>query len=69
VIAPRPDLLLLDEPFSGLDFENRKKLLDLLSEYSRNCGTAVMIVSHDPLPDPYWADRSLILKAGKIRDA
>jgi energy-coupling factor transport system ATP-binding protein len=69
VIAPRPELLLLDEPFSGLDFENRTRMLDLLSDFSRASGTSVLIASHDPLPDPNWADRPLILENGKIRDA
>ena len=69
VIAARPDLLLLDEPFSGLDFNNRTRMLDLLSAYSRDRGASVLIVSHDPLPDPSWADRSLILANGKITDA
>ena len=69
VMAPKPALLLLDEPFSGLDFSYRKRTLDLLHEYSRTHGASVVIVSHDPLPDPNWADRCLILENGRIKGA
>jgi ABC-type sulfate/molybdate transport systems ATPase subunit len=30
------------------------------------CGTTVVIVSHDQLPDPRWADRMLVLENGTI---
>ncbi|GFO69036.1 hypothetical protein GMLC_26150 [Geomonas limicola] len=66
VLAPRPELLLLDEPFAGLDFPQRLALLDILGELPGRLGTTVLIVSHDELPDPRWADRSLILSGGAL---
>ena len=66
VLAPQPELLLLDEPFAGLDFAQRYRILDILSELRARCGTTVVIVSHDRLPDPHWADRILILEHGAI---
>ena len=66
VLAPQPELLLLDEPFAGLDFPQRYKILGILSALRERCGTTVVIVSHDRLPDPLWADRVLILEHGAI---
>jgi energy-coupling factor transporter ATP-binding protein EcfA2 len=66
VIAPRPEVLLLDEPFAGLDFVQRHRILQILSELNQRYGTAVLIASHDLLPQPHWADRILNLKGGEI---
>jgi len=68
VLAPRPEILLLDEPFSGLDFELRKRILGLLTEFNHNFGISVLIASHDPLPDKNWADRHLVLENGRIEN-
>jgi energy-coupling factor transport system ATP-binding protein len=68
VLAPRPRLLLLDEPFAGLDFPQRRSLLALLAELPERYGTAVLIATHDMLPDPCWADRSFWIENGRISD-
>jgi energy-coupling factor transport system ATP-binding protein len=66
VLAPRPELLLLDEPFAGLDYPQRFALLDILAQLPARLGTTVFIASHDELPDASWADRSLVLKGGVL---
>ena len=66
VIAPGPAVLLLDEPFAGLDLAQRYRLLRILSELRQQSGTTVLIASHDLLPDPHWADRVLNLQEGRI---
>jgi energy-coupling factor transport system ATP-binding protein len=66
VIAPGPDVLLLDEPFAGLDLAQRYRILRILSELRKEYGTTTLIASHDLLPDSYWADRILNLEGGKI---
>ena len=66
VIAPRPEVLLLDEPFAGLDLAQRHQILHILSEMRQSYGTTVLIASHDRLLDPQWADRILNLEEGKI---
>jgi energy-coupling factor transporter ATP-binding protein EcfA2 len=65
-IAPRPDVLLLDEPFAGLDFRQRGRILGILSRLRRERHTTVLIASHEYLPDGRWADQTLMLKDGKI---
>jgi len=66
VIAPTPRLILLDEPFAGLDPSQRLRLLGILSSLRAERGTAVVIASHDPLADPGWADRIVVLEEGRI---
>ncbi len=62
VLAPQPRLLLLDEPFSGLDLGQRYRLLKILADLRDSYATTVLIASHDPLPDPCWADRTISLE-------
>ncbi len=64
VVAPRPAVLLLDEPFAGLDMPQRLALLAILGEMPDRYGTTVLIASHDDLPDGSWADRRLVFTGG-----
>ena len=66
VMAPWPEILMLDEPFAGLDFARRKNILKILSRLCKSRGTTVVIASHEFLPDETWADETLILKGGRI---
>ncbi len=66
VLAPQPAVLLLDEPFSGLDLGQRYRLLKILADLRGKYSTTVLIASHDPLPDPDWADRIITLETGTI---
>jgi energy-coupling factor transport system ATP-binding protein len=66
VVAPQPEVLLLDEPFAGLDFPQRLALLDILAAMPGRYGTTIVIASHDELPDATWADRTLILSGGRL---
>ncbi|MDD2734040.1 MAG: ABC transporter ATP-binding protein [Desulfuromonadaceae bacterium] len=66
VVAPQPEVLLLDEPFAGLDFPQRLALLNILAEMPGRYGTTIVIASHDELPDRSWADRTLKLDGGQL---
>lgn len=46
-IMEEPALLLLDEPFNGLDEESGHKMMELLRSMNRDKGTTIVIVSHD----------------------
>ncbi len=46
-LAPRPHVLLLDEPFTGLDAELRVRLADLVRELLHDTKTTALLVSHD----------------------
>jgi molybdate transport system ATP-binding protein len=61
-LAPRPDLLLLDEPFAALDAAARVALIETL----RACGAPVIYVSHD-LADAWQTNaEALVLEAGRL---
>ena len=65
LLARRPELLILDEPFSGLDTEGRATLWTLLGRLRAN-GTSVVVVSHDYEGATEYADRVVALEAGRV---
>ena len=63
-----PDLLLLDEPFTGLDEISAERLSHQLARLRRD-GRAVVVVTHDPQRAVELADRALLLHRGRLQDA
>lgn len=55
VLRPQP-ILLLDEPFSGLDAKMHQKAGDWLSAQIKQRQQCVLLVSHDPLDAERWGD-------------
>lgn len=47
-LAPSPRVLLLDEPFTGLDRPLHDQLADMVERVLRDTGTTAVLVSHDP---------------------
>jgi ABC-type sulfate/molybdate transport systems ATPase subunit len=66
VLAVRPDVLLLDEPFAGLDPEVRAALLKDAERALRSPERATLVVVHDRAEAWALADRLLILIEGRI---
>jgi iron(III) transport system ATP-binding protein len=66
-LAPRPDLLLLDEPFANLDAGLRRHLREELFEVVRTTATAALLVTHDQEEALSLADRVGILLDGRIQ--
>ena len=60
-LAIRPDLLLLDEPFSALDIGLKTRLYELLDTQVRQTGTAVLMITHDLMEAVRLADRILMM--------
>ena len=56
-----PDLLLLDEPFSALDYQTRLNVSDDIGKILRNSGKPAILVTHDISEAISMADRVLIL--------
>ena len=61
-----PDLLLLDEPFSALDREVKKRLYDEFTELHARLGFTAVMVTHDMAEAYRLAEHALILKEGKV---
>lgn len=65
-LAVRPDILLLDEPFAGLDPEARAALLEDAASAVRAPDRATLIVVHDRAEAWALADRLLIMMDGQL---
>jgi ABC-2 type transport system ATP-binding protein len=60
--AGRPEVVLLDEPTTGLDVESRQHLIKNLKNYQKKYGTLVLMISHHPEEIVPWVDEFLHLK-------
>lgn len=68
-LAPRPSLVLLDEPFAGLDPAARSGVLTLLEDEQARSGGEIVVASHDREPLASWCGRVVELSAGEASDA
>src|SRR5699024_9095656 len=68
-LAVRPNLLLLDEPLSGLDASLREELAVELADVLRDEGITTMLVTHDQEEAFTLADTVAVLDAGEVRQA
>jgi len=68
-IAPQPELLLLDEPFSALDIFTRRALQNDVREIAKRLGLTVVLVTHDVGEAVQMADRAVLLSSGPGRVA
>ena len=65
-LAPRPDLVLLDEPFSNLDAALRSRVRAEVRDILRTAGTTAVFVTHDQEEALSLADRVAIMRSGRI---
>ncbi len=65
-LAPRPELLLLDEPFSNLDVEMRERLGQEVRDILKQQGTTAILVTHDQSEAFAVADEIGILDRGQL---
>ncbi len=65
-LAPRPELLLLDEPLGALDRKLREETQFQLKEIQRKTKTSFVIVTHDQDEALALADRIAVMRAGKV---
>lgn len=63
-LAPRPRVLLLDEPLSALDADLRARLAVQIREVLRAAGVTAVVVTHDLAEAAVMADRTVRLGAG-----
>jgi iron(III) transport system ATP-binding protein len=65
-LAPRPRVLLMDEPFSSLDSHLRDQVRQQTIDLLRETGTTTVIVTHDPEEAMRIADRVALLQKGRL---
>ncbi len=65
-LAPKPRLLLLDEPFSNLDTLLKDQVREDISTILRRAGTTAILVTHDVQDAMSMADRIAVFKEGRL---
>ncbi len=65
-LAPRPRVMLMDEPFSGLDNRLRDDVRDTALAVLKDEGAAVLLVTHDPEEALRMADRIALMRDGRV---
>ena len=66
-LMARPEIVVLDEPFNGLDPSTQMRLIRILNDLKKNKGTTLLISSHDLNHVTEVCDRIVILESGEIR--
>jgi putative ABC transport system ATP-binding protein len=64
-MAPRPGVLLADEPTSQLDHPARDLVLERMSAVNRELGTTIVLVTHDPDVAAYLP-RTITIRDGRV---
>ncbi len=65
-IAPHPRVLLMDEPFSGLDSRLRERVRHDTLDIVRKRGVTAIMVTHDPAEAMAVGDRIALMRAGRL---
>jgi iron(III) transport system ATP-binding protein len=68
-LAPAPRVLLMDEPFSGLDGRLRDRVRRETLQLLRETNTTTIIVTHDPVEALRIGDRVALLRSGRLVQA
>jgi zinc transport system ATP-binding protein len=66
-LNPEPELLLLDEPAAGIDFQHARKFYDLLSQLNQETGVTILLVSHELNMVSRHVHHVLCLRDGRIQ--
>jgi energy-coupling factor transport system ATP-binding protein len=65
VLARKPELLILDEPTTGLDYRECTAIMEIISDLNRR-GAAVLMITHDMEVAADYARRALVLNRGRL---
>jgi peptide/nickel transport system ATP-binding protein len=65
-LACRPQLLIADEPTTGLDVTTQKTVIDLITELTRERGMSTILITHDLGLAAAYCDRVVVMEKGKV---
>src|SRR4029078_2913536 len=65
-LACRPQLLLADEPTTGLDVTTQKAVMDLVVELTRERGMSTILITHDLGLAATYCDQVVVMEKGKV---
>lgn len=66
LLTGSPILLILDEPFSNLDFLHKQTMKEVIHDLGEELGISCIMVSHEPADLLSWAETILLMKDGKV---
>jgi zinc transport system ATP-binding protein len=66
-LEPKPELLLLDEPASGIDFKSQQSFYELIRQINQTTGVTVLLVTHEISMVGRCSDHVLCLRDGVIQ--
>jgi peptide/nickel transport system ATP-binding protein len=65
-LACRPQLLIADEPTTGLDVTTQKTVMDLMTELTRERGMSTILITHDLGLAAAYCDRVVVMEKGNV---
>jgi peptide/nickel transport system ATP-binding protein len=65
-LACRPQLLIADEPTTGLDVTTQKTVMDLIMELTRQRGMSTILITHDLGLAATYCDRVVVMEKGSV---
>ena len=68
-LAPEPHLILLDEPYSGLDSRLRERIRDDMLHILKELNTSVLMVTHDSEEAMFMSDQIMVMRKGYIEQS
>jgi iron(III) transport system ATP-binding protein len=68
-LAPKPRVMLMDEPFSGLDSRLKDHIRDETLQVLKASNAAVLLVTHDPEEAMFMADRIALMREGRLEQS
>lgn len=66
-LEPLPNILILDEPLSGVDVEGMETLMDMLDEIRRSYDLSILMTTHDFSLLPRYADKAVLIDRTILR--
>lgn len=68
ILAQKPELLLLDEPTVGQDYDGLKSLINVINEVHRKTKCTIISITHDFRCATALCDKSFLIEKGKIKE-
>lgn len=65
VLAMRPEVIILDEPTTGLDYKRNKQLMEIIKKLHRQ-GHTIILITHDMAFAAEYSNRAIILHEGRV---
>lgn len=66
-LAPNPSVILLDEPYAGLDSRLRERIRDQMLHVLKACNTAALMVTHDAEEAMFMSDGIIVMRDGQVQ--